>query len=136
MSPEELKSSNELAGERTDLALDRTIMAADRTLMAWIRTGLSTLSFGFTIYKFLQAAVEKKAGDVFAAHGPERLGLFLIGMGTASMVVGLIEYYQTYKKIGKASGFSLWNLTFVFAGIGVTLGSFLFFTILFHAEVF
>jgi uncharacterized membrane protein YidH (DUF202 family) len=32
------KSSNELAGERTDMATVRTLMAADRTLMAWIRT--------------------------------------------------------------------------------------------------
>ena len=33
-------------------------MAADRTLMAWIRTTLSMISFGFTIYKFLQAMFE------------------------------------------------------------------------------
>ncbi|PYY11310.1 MAG: hypothetical protein DMG61_19450, partial [Acidobacteria bacterium] len=39
----------------TDLAFERTRMAAERTLIAWIRTALSMISFGFTIYKFLQA---------------------------------------------------------------------------------
>ena len=29
-------------------------MAADRTLMGWLQTALSMISFGFTIYKFLQ----------------------------------------------------------------------------------
>ena len=46
----------------SDLGEIRTIMAADRTLMAWIRTSLSMLSFGFTIYKFLQAI--DKSSDI------------------------------------------------------------------------
>ena len=42
-----------------EMALDRTLMALERTLMAWIRTSLSLISFGFTIYKFLQALGDK-----------------------------------------------------------------------------
>jgi len=38
-----------------NLQLMNTLMAADRTLMAWTRTSLSMLSFGFTIFKILQA---------------------------------------------------------------------------------
>ena len=65
-------------------------MAADRSLMAWIRTSLSMTSFGFTIYKVLDGF--KDAG-VHLAHPntPMRVGLFLTGMGTVSMVLGTIE---------------------------------------------
>ena len=41
--------------ENTLLAVDRTRLAHERTLMAWIRTATSMISFGFTIYKFLEA---------------------------------------------------------------------------------
>ena len=64
------KTANELAMDRTDLAVERTVMGAGRTLMAWIRTALSMISFGFTIYKFLQAAAEGKANSVMQLMGP------------------------------------------------------------------
>ena len=46
--------STRLAHERTDAATTRIRMAAERTLMAWIRTSLSMISFGSTIFKFLE----------------------------------------------------------------------------------
>jgi hypothetical protein len=44
MEAAELKTTNQLAVERTDMGTARTLMAPDRTLMAWIRTSLSMLS--------------------------------------------------------------------------------------------
>ena len=41
--------------DATRLAVDRTRLAYERTLMAWIRTATSMISFGFTIFKFLEA---------------------------------------------------------------------------------
>jgi putative membrane protein len=72
-----------------DLGVSRTLMAADRTLMAWMRTGLSMLSFGFTIYKFLLYVKESVSAGVLRAQGPRRFGIFLIGLGTASIIFGL-----------------------------------------------
>ena len=69
MTDHEKKTSNELAELRTDLATTRTLMAADRTLMAWIRTALSLLSFGFTIYKLLDA-FQKSGGNLPRAQTP------------------------------------------------------------------
>jgi hypothetical protein len=66
----ELKTSNELAADRTDMALSRTLTAADRTLMVWIRTRLSMLSFGFTIYKFLLYVKESLWKRIMKAEGP------------------------------------------------------------------
>jgi len=81
------------AKNSTNLAAARTRMAADRTLMAWIRTALSMLSFGFTIYKVLQAF--EQAGGVLPGRNintPRAVGLFLTGAGTVAMLMGTTQY--------------------------------------------
>jgi inner membrane protein YidH len=89
----------------TDLGLMRTILAADRTLMAWIRTALSMLSFGFTIYKFLDAVAQQ--GGLPRPHSPQAVGLFLAAMGTASMVLGTTSYWTTLKDLETVEKFRL-----------------------------
>jgi putative membrane protein len=86
-----------------DLGAQRTIMAADRTLMAWIRTALSMLSFGFTIYKFLQALSDGK--QIPHSHSPRQVGLFLVGMGILAIVLGTISYWTTLKDIERSGKF-------------------------------
>jgi len=136
MEPEEIKTSNQLAAERTDMGTVRTLMAADRTLMAWMRTSLSMLSFGFTIYKFLLYVRESLSNDLLKAQGPRRFGIVLIAMGTMSMFFGLIDHYTTYRRFGKASGYSGLNFT-VFMGIfTLFLGLYLLISILLHRELF
>ncbi len=89
----------------TDLGTTRTIMAADRTLMAWIRTSLSMLSFGFTIYKFLDTATEKAGhGD---SESPQHIGLFLAGMGTLAILLGTLGYWMTLTDLKQMDQFSL-----------------------------
>lgn len=83
-APRPPKTSDELARIRTDLAVERTLMAADRSLMAWVRTGLSMISFGFTIYKVLEA-FQQQGGQLHSANAARNVGLFLTGLGTASM---------------------------------------------------
>ena len=86
--------------ENTELARTRTALAADRTLMAWIRTSLSMLTFGFAIYNFLHGLT--KAGTIHLARpeGPRGIGLFLAGLGTVSLVIGLIEYMGARRRMG------------------------------------
>jgi putative membrane protein len=120
-------SSNELAQQRTDLATMRTQMAADRSLMAWVRTALSMISFGFTIYKFLAALRED---DVVAMGAEPRIfGLFLVGLGTLSMLVGLIEYRQTLVDLDRSAYPAIRRPAFVVALVLVAGGAFLFFGI-------
>lgn len=137
MTSPEPKNANDLALDRTNLAVDRTVMAAGRSLMAWVRTALSMISFGFTIYKFLEAAADKTHG-LMRTVGPRRLGLFLIALGVMSVILGSVEYYQTINRLNtlsqakyKAVNFSL----VVGVCIGL-LGLFLFVTIVTHTEVF
>ena len=132
------KSANTLAVERTDLAVCRTVMAAARTLMAWVRTALSLISFGFTIYKFMQAATEGAAQGLLRTEGPRRLGLFLIALGVVAVILGSIEYYQTVNRLNKlsATSYKAFNFSFIVGLLIGLLGLFLFITILTHTEVF
>ena len=139
------KSSNELSAERTDLSIrrtdlsvERTVMGAGRTLMAWIRTALSMISFGFTIYKFMQAAVQGSANGVMQAMGPRRLGLFLIALGVTSVILGSVEYFHAIQRLNRMSAATYKPVNFAFV-VGILiglLGLFLFITILTHTEVF
>ncbi len=149
MEQKDPKSSNELAQirtdlatertdmatGRTDLAVERTVMAAGRTMMAWIRTGLSLIGFGFTIYKFLDYMQGLGQGLTPNPEGPRRIGLFLIGLGTVSLLLGIIEYWTTLKKINKEYKTSPWKTSVIAAFLIVLLGLFLFITIVLNVEV-
>jgi len=90
--------NNGMAKARTSMATTRTLMAADRTLMAWMRTALSMISFGFTIYKILQG-LQNSSGTLKHSYDPQTVGLFLIGLGTISMVLGVVEYIRTIQEL-------------------------------------
>lgn len=80
-------------------------LAADRTLMAWIRTALSMLSFGFTIYKFLQTIAADK--EMAHPNSPQQVGLFLTAMGVAAIVLGTINYWVTLRDLQKIETFRI-----------------------------
>lgn len=107
----------------SDLGAVRTVLAADRTLMAWLRTSLSMLSFGFTIYKFLETAA--KAGALARPESPQKVGLFLVAMGTGAMVCGVIDYWITVRHVRKTEAFRLGRsvlfMSLLLAAAGVVL---------------
>ena len=110
-----------------DLGELRTIMAADRTLMAWIRTALSMLSFGFTIYKFLDAMADHD--QLARSDSPQQVGMFLAGMGTAAMVMGTVSYWSTLRDLERIEEFRLGRPVLVMALIMSTAGIALFVSI-------
>jgi putative membrane protein len=89
----------------SDMGEIRTIMAADRTLMAWIRTSLSMLSFGFTIYKFLQAIASQ--GKMEHSNSPQQVGLFLTALGVAAIVLGTLSYWVTLRDLQRVEEFRI-----------------------------
>ena len=121
----EVPSANDLAKERTTMAALRTIMAADRTLMAWVRTALALQSFGFTIYKVLEALQQQGRG-LFGEHSPTNIGLFLTAMGTLAMVMGTLEYLQTRKAMQPTHPVPLARPSFVMALLMGFMGMLLF----------
>lgn len=119
--PMEWNFHSPLSGDQ--LAALRTLMAADRTLMAWLRTSLSLLSFGFTIYKVLEAV--QAAGRVMAPGTARDAGLLMVTAGTLVMLLGIADYWKTLKLVGlqgafKANRFSLF-MAAVMAGAGMLL---------------
>jgi putative membrane protein len=124
----EPRTANELAEDRTKLAVQRTVMAADRSLMAWIRTGLSMISFGFTIYRVLEAF--QASGEILPrVNTPRNIGLFLTGLGTAALLAGTIEYFQTLKDMHVLHAQRIFRPAFIMALLMAAMGVFMFVSI-------
>ncbi len=98
-------------------------MAADRTLMAWLRTGLAMLSFSFTIYRFLEGI--RAENDLTNRNIPQHVGLFLAGMGTLSILLGVFQYWTTLEDLNRIEAFRRGRpvlfVAVVLAGAGVAL---------------
>ena len=84
--------------DSNDLAFERTLMAESRTLMAWVRTAISLISFGFTIYKFFHETM----ATVHRVVTPRAVGMFMIGVGVLSLLMGMIEHNSTIRKLAKS----------------------------------
>lgn len=96
--------------------------------MAWVRTALSMISFGFTIYKFLQGQLA--SGAAAGNANPRTIGLFLVGLGTLSMLAGLIEYRQTLVDLGQPRFPAIRRPSFVIALLLAVGGTFMFLSML------
>lgn len=90
-------------------------MAADRTLMAWTRTALSLISFGFTIYKFLQYAREEVGTPKPGMEGPQHLGMAMIGLGVVFLLLSSIQYRRDIKRLQPQGRFGALRLSLALA---------------------
>ena len=95
-------NTNEMALQRTDMGFGRTVMALERTMMAWIRTSLSLISFGFTIFKFLEA-MQKTAGSTLRENAPRNLGTFLILLGMGALGLAIFQFREAMAQAQKFS---------------------------------
>lgn len=57
---------------------------------------------------------------------PRNIGLFLIGLGTVSLVMGTIEYWGPFREIVPPNQFGIWRSTFVIALVMSAIGVILF----------
>jgi len=114
----------------SDMGEIRTILAADRTLMAWIRTSLSMLSFGFTIYKFLQTIAEE--GHMENPDSPQQIGLFLAGLGVIAIALGTVGYWVTLRDLRRVEEFRIGRPVLLMALIMSIAGNALFVSIAFR----
>jgi putative membrane protein len=115
------------------LALDRTRMAAERTLMAWVRTALSMISFGFTIYKFLQVLQDESTVPILRPNTPRTVGLMLTGIGTFAVIIACVQHWKYIKKLRPDQPYKPWDLTFIVACLIGLLGLLMFGSIILRA---
>jgi putative membrane protein len=115
------------------LALERTRMAADRTLMGWIRTALSMISFGFTIFKFLESIQQQGITHLPRIHGPREVGITLIGIGIFALVIACFQHWQFIKKLRPDQPYKPWDLAFVVAFLIGLLGAAMFVSMILRA---
>jgi len=113
----------------------RNRLAADRTLMAWIRTALSMITFGFTIYKFLEY-VREREGTGIRVEGPRNLGLSLILLGTGGLVAASIQHWKLLRVLDADKTKHMWSLTLTIASIIALIGLFAFLSVLLRAGPF
>jgi putative membrane protein len=109
----------------TQMAKWRTAMSADRTLMSWTRTSLSLQSFGFTLYKVIEGF--EQAGKLVARNGsPMAVGLLLVWVGIIALMMGIVEYVGTLRKLYRTRHLPVQRAPFIMAMVMFLLG--LFFT--------
>jgi putative membrane protein len=116
----------------TRLALDRTDLAHERTMMAWIRTAVSLISFGFTLYKFLQY-VEKEtgapAGRLIGARG---YGLVMIGTGLLALLLATISHRRAMHALRQKYVDVPYSMSALLAALISLLGLLAFMAVLFR----
>ena len=118
-------------GVRERLALMRTVLAADRSLMAWVRTAMALISFGFTIFKFL--GTEELPGQLaLRPEVPRNAGLFLVAVGTVSLILGMIENWRNMTDLRGSYGPIAWRIPMFTGAALALLGISLFFAGIFH----
>jgi len=115
------------------LAMERTRMAAERTLMGWIRTALSMISFGFTIFKFLEYTQQQGIKPLIRIHGPREVGLTLIGIGIFALIIACVQHWQLIKKLRPDQPYKPWDLSFVVAVLIGLLGAAMFVSMILRA---
>jgi len=89
------------------------------------------ISFGFTIYKILEAILSQ--GSMPARPElPRDAGLFLTGLGTLAMLMGLIEYWVHIQELRQLKRLRLFQPSFAMALIMCAVGAAIFFNIVFR----
>jgi len=73
------------------------------------------ISFGFTIYKFLQVLQEQSTVPVLRPQSPRDVGLTLIGIGTFAVIIACVQHWKYINKLRPDQPYNPWDLTFIVA---------------------
>ena len=84
----------------SSLAWIQARLALERTLLAWVRTAASLIGFGFAIYQFFEALKVESIRRGFRPDASRILGVSLVGIGTLSLTLALVQYLLMIRYLG------------------------------------
>jgi uncharacterized membrane protein YidH (DUF202 family) len=84
------------------------------------------ITFGFTIYKFLQFIQERSEVPLPRPHGPRNLALALVGLGTFVLVVAGIQHWKYVRELSAVHAHKTWDLALIVACLLALLGLLMF----------
>ena len=122
-----VESQEDLARLRTELAVYNHLSMPGGVLTSWLRTGLALNAFGYTIYSFLQSFSDK-----VQLQEARNLGLFLIALGTLSILFGCVEYWRKSMENKELFSVSTHKFPLIMAGVLGGVGVLLFLDVLFQ----
>jgi putative membrane protein len=101
-----MKTSNDLAAERTDLSHLRSHLANERTHLAYLRTAVSLIGFGITLNRFssylLQNGALSPEPTRFVLRNTENVGGGMVALGIAVMIWSLHRFWRVSEDIERA----------------------------------
>jgi putative membrane protein len=103
----------------TRLSVTRTRLSYERTLMSWVRTAASLISFGFSIYKFFELDLNRRAAD--AVIGSREFAALLIALGVSGLVMALTQNRHDTWALAVEYGVSLPSSTATKVAIGLAV---------------
>lgn len=89
---------------KKEMTLDRLYLAQERTLLAWVRTSTMFLTFGFALYKFLEAQIATtKREPLLGFLTPRLIGISMLTTGLIGLIFAMIRFYRSLEILRKYS---------------------------------
>ena len=94
--------------------------------MAWVRTATSLISFGFTIYKFVQTLRASEPPRIQPLIGSRGYAIVMIVIGITALVCAIVQYraqmkslHVTYQRYGPFPRSLSASVALAIAGLGL-----------------
>ena len=104
----------------TKLAYDRTWLAYERTMNAWTRTSVGLITFGFSVYKAIDALAPAKGEGLRV--GPHVFGLLLVLLGLVTLIMAAIEHGASIRVLSAEYGGKPRAMSVIFGSLVALLG--------------
>ena len=90
--------------EKEELSVDRARLAQERALLAWVRTSTTLMTFGFALFKFLEAQLtQNHRPPLLGFITPRVIGLTLLLSGFFGLALSVYRHIQVMKLLDQYS---------------------------------
>ncbi|MFN5169892.1 MAG: YidH family protein [Cyclobacteriaceae bacterium] len=90
--------------QKQEFAVDRARLAQERALLAWIRTATTLMTFGFALFKFLEAQLaENHRKPLLGFITPRMIGLTLLTLGFTGLALSVYRHIRVMRVLDQYS---------------------------------